>query len=123
MAENYFDPDEKPVAADTQSTDNSKSGVRRAWDAFSSRPENTAALLQFGIAMMQPRAQGQSSLGQFANSIGEAGEAATRNIAAQNLERDREAQREERESTAEYRRAQGQAALRNAAAYETIANN
>lgn len=117
--ENYFDPaEERPVARDTQSSDNSKSGVRAAWDAFTSRPENNAALLQFGISMLQPRATNQTSLGQFGQAIGEAGEASSRNIAAQNQELDREAQRAERLSTAEYRGKQGDAALINARAYE-----
>lgn len=125
MAENYLDPDSEtpPVARDTQSTDNSKSGVRQAWDQWTSKPENNAALLQFGIAMMQPRAQGQSSVGQFGNALGEAGEASTRNVTAQNLEKDREAQREERSSTAGYRDAQAKAALKNADAYGRQVDN
>lgn len=124
MAENYFDPtEEAPVARDTSSADASKSGVRAAWDQWTSKPENNAALLQFGIAMMQPRAQGQSSVGQFGNAIGEAGEASTRNVAAQNQELDRAAQREERLSTAAYRTKQGDAALMNAGAYGRQVDN
>lgn len=125
MTDNYFDPatDSPPVAQDTQSTDNSKSGVRKAWDAWSSKPENNASLIQFGIAMMQPRAQGQSAIGAFGNAIGEGAAASDRNVAAQNLEQDRAAQRDERTSTAEYRRAQGAAATTNAAAYSRIADN
>lgn len=123
MADNYFDPTEDaPVRNDTRSADASKGGVRAAWDEFSSKPENNAALIQFGIAMMQPRPQGQSSLGQFGNAIGYAGEASSGNIAAQNQEKDREAQRMERESTAGYRDKQGEAAMLNAKAYGKIAD-
>lgn len=124
MADNYFDPTEAaPVPQDTSSADASKGGVRKAWDAWTSKPENNAALLQFGIAMMQPRSQGQSSVGQFGNAIGEAGEASTRNIAAQNVEEDKTAQRAERLSTAEYRKAQSTAALQNAASYGRQVDN
>lgn len=80
-----WDPTEA-APSDTSSTDNSKSGIRQAWDEWTSRPENNAALLQFGIAMLQPRAPGQSGIGQFANAIGEAGQASERNIAAQQAE-------------------------------------
>ena len=68
---------------DTQSSDQSKSGLRQAWDAWTSRPENNAALLQFGLAMLQPRSPGQSAVGQFANAIGQGAEASDRNIASQ----------------------------------------
>lgn len=119
MADNYFDPnaEDPPVAQDTSSADASKSGVRKAWDAWTSRPENNAALLQFGIAMMQPRSQSQDVVGHFANAIGEGADASTRNVAIQGAEADKEAQRQERLSTAEYRKAQGTAALKNADAY------
>jgi hypothetical protein len=121
MAENYLDPAEDtpapPVAQDTQSTDNSKSGVRKAWDAWQSKPENSAALLQFGIAMMQPRAQGQSSLGQFANALGEGSAASDRNVAIQEAQQDRVIKRDENQSMADYRKAQATAALKNADSY------
>lgn len=122
---NYFDPtsDEAPVAQDTSSADASKGGVRKAWDAFTSKPENNAALIQFGIAMMQPRTQGQSSFGQLGNAVGSAGEASTANLAAQSAEQDRIAQRDERQSTADYRKAQSTAALQNAASYGRQVDN
>lgn len=68
---------------DTQSSDQSKSGLRKAWDAWTNRPENNAALLQFGLAMLQPRAPGQSGVGQFANAVGQGAEASDRNVASQ----------------------------------------
>jgi hypothetical protein len=82
-----LDPEEEaPSPAgpqDTQSSDQSKSGLRKAWDDWTARPENNAALLQFGISMLQPRAPGQSVMGAFANSIGQGAEASDRNVAAQ----------------------------------------
>lgn len=73
---------------DTQSSDQSKSGLRKAWDEWTARPENNAALLQFGISMLQPHAPGQTQLGAFANSIGQGAEASDRNVAAQNAAED-----------------------------------
>lgn len=84
-----FDPNsEEPVVPqDTQSSDVSKpSGLRRAWDAWTSKPENNAAMLQFGLNMLQPRAPGQSALGQFASSIGAGAEASGRETALQTAE-------------------------------------
>lgn len=91
-----LDPDDTPPAGaqDTQSSDQSKSKLRAAWDAWTSRPENNAALIQTGIAMLQPRAPGQSGIGAFANAIGEGAAASDRNVATQRAEADAAANRE-----------------------------
>jgi hypothetical protein len=92
-----FDPAEtqQPVVQDSQSTDESrrpqappdqKSGLRAAWDAWTSRPENNAALLQFGLNMMSPRAAGQSNLGHFAQAVGGGAEASGRSQELQKAE-------------------------------------
>lgn len=109
-----WDPTEA-APQDTQSSDNSKSGIRQAWEQFSARPENNAALLQFGLAMLQPRAPGQSAVGQFANAIGQGAEAADRNVATQQAQEQQQFLRNEK--TAEL-------ALkgREAGARETTAN-
>lgn len=112
-----LDPTEAPVQNDTRSSDASKSGVRAAWDQWSASPENRASLLQFGLAMMSPQPKGQTFMGSIANGIGEGSEAAARNIAAQQAELEQESKIEERASTAAYRRAQSEAALKNAEAY------
>jgi hypothetical protein len=119
MASNYFDPnsEEAPVASDSQSSDQSKSGLRKAWDAWTSRPENNAALLQFGIAMLQPRSPGQTALGQAANAVGAGAEASGRVQATEEALQTEEAKREELASLGEARKASSQAALQNAAAY------
>jgi hypothetical protein len=90
-----LDPEDQSPAGpqDTQSSDQSKPGLRAAWDAWTSRPENNAALLQFGLAMLQPRSPGQSGVGQFANAVGQGAEASDRNISAQRAETDAEAAR------------------------------
>lgn len=88
------DTEESPAGPqDTQSSDQSKPGLRKAWDAWTSRPENNAALLQFGLAMLQPRAPGQSGVGQFANAVGQGAEASDRNLTTQRTEADAESKR------------------------------
>lgn len=42
------------------------------WGQFLSDPKGRAALMSFGLAMMQPVAPGQSSLGHFGQAIGNA---------------------------------------------------
>lgn len=95
---NYLDPaadtSNPDVPQDSQSTDSSKPGLRKAWDDWTARPENNAALLQFGIAMLQPHAPGQTSLGAAANALGEAGGASDRNVAAARAEENAASQRE-----------------------------
>lgn len=92
-----WDPTEA-APNDTQSADASKSGIRQAWEQFSARPENNAALLQFGLAMLQPRAPGQSGIGQFANAVGQGAEAADRNIATQQAQEQQQFLRNEKTS-------------------------
>lgn len=99
-----FDPEEGAGG----STDASQPGYQKAWNAWTSKPENNAALLQFGIAMLQPRAPGQSGIGSIANSIGEAGGAMGRvedQRRAEELQNatiaDKEANRENQATTAE----------------------
>lgn len=103
-----FDPEEDVAPGDTTSQDASKPGFQSAWNKWTSRPENNAALLQFGISMLQPRAPGQSVIGAAANSIGNAGEAVGRvnaqtraDEAQASTEEDKAAQRENQKTVAE----------------------
>lgn len=87
----------------------------KGWDTFFSQPAVSAALLQFGINMLQPRQAGQSVAGAAGQSLGAAGETAGRVVSKQ-LETDlavakegREAQRvglEGRRTAVDERRAQ-----------------
>jgi hypothetical protein len=87
-----LDPQDEAVSRyDSQSSDQSKSGLRQAWDAWTSKPENNAALLQFGIAMLQPRSPGQSGIGAVANAVGEGAQASERNVALQQAQQKEEA--------------------------------
>lgn len=106
-----LDPtDEGPAGPqDSASSDQSKSGLRQAWDAWTSRPENNAALLQTGIALLQPRAPGQSGIGAFANAIGEGAQASERNVASQRAEEDAASNRSVKEREAGSREVTAQA--------------
>jgi hypothetical protein len=60
-----------------------QSGLRKAWDAWTSRPENNAAMINFGLSLMQPIQPGQSRLGHWGEAVGAGAEASTRNIEEQ----------------------------------------
>lgn len=49
-----------------------------SWMTHLQSPETRAALLQFGIGMLQPRQAGQTFMGQVGTSMGDAGQAAAR---------------------------------------------
>jgi hypothetical protein len=74
-----------PAGPGGQSDDVSQpSGLRRAWDAWTSRPENNAALLQFGLNMMSPYPG--NFAGHLAESIGSGAEAMSRSTETQRKE-------------------------------------
>jgi hypothetical protein len=73
------------------------------WNKWINKPNNRAALMQFGIAMLQPMGFGETGLGHLASSVGSAGEA------HQNVTK--EAQQAEKSSTeAELRESRARAA-------------
>lgn len=51
------------------------SKLTSGWNDWINKPNNRAALMQFGIAMLQPMGMGETSTGHFANAVGAAGEA------------------------------------------------
>jgi hypothetical protein len=53
-------------------------GLRNSWMDFLTRPETTAALLQFGASVLQPVGRGQSVLGNVGLAAADAGAAAGR---------------------------------------------
>ncbi len=59
------------------------------WNNWMAKPSNRAAMMQFGVAMMQPIGIGQSAIGNIANAVGEGGEAANR-VEQQDILRRRE---------------------------------
>lgn len=113
-----LDPEEASAPnPNTQAVDASASPIHDAWNKWTSSPANNAALLQFGIAMLQPHGTGQSQIGAAANAIGEAGQAEGRYTQAQGEEESRQAQIEDKESQAKARTVAGEAAMINARAY------
>jgi len=69
---NAFDPTlQQAPQTQGQSQDYSQPGsIRQAWSDWTSRPENNAALINFGLQMMQPVPAGQSRMGHFGEAVG-----------------------------------------------------
>jgi len=78
-----------------------KPTLSKLWDNWTSRPENNAALINFGLNMMQPKYPGETGLSHFANAVGAGAEASQRNIGAQEerSKREEEEALKEREAT------------------------
>lgn len=51
-------------------------GLIDQWGQWMGKPQNRAALMQFGIAMLQPMNQGETGSSHFANAVGSGGQAA-----------------------------------------------
>ncbi len=60
-----------------------RAGLASRWQDWMGRPENRAALLQFGLQMLQPVGAGQSQAGAIGQSIGAGAEAQQANIEQQ----------------------------------------
>lgn len=67
-----------------------------SWDTFFGNPAVAAALMQFGVNILQPRPQGQSVAGAFGSAVGAAGEAVGR-IQERKFNQDLATSREARE--------------------------
>lgn len=57
-----------------------KADLTSRWNDWLSAPENRAALMQFGVSLMQPISVGQSVAGHVGQALGGAAEAQTRNV-------------------------------------------
>jgi hypothetical protein len=90
------------------------SDLTSGWNAWINKPNNRAALAQFGIAMLQPMGMGETGVGHFANAVGAAGEA-HRHVTTQ------EQQDERSRTEAELRESRARAAETSANAAETRA--
>lgn len=90
------------------------SDLANQWRSFASSPEGGAALMQAGIAMLQPRPVGQSRLGQLGNAVAYGGEAAQNVTSQREKELDQQSLRDYRKNTGEAAQAKGDAALYNA---------
>src|SRR5258706_12493997 len=70
------------------------------WNSWVEKPNNRAALMQFGIAMLQPMGMGETGGSHFANAIGSAGEAHQRVTGQEQVARREDTAATLRESTA-----------------------
>lgn len=70
------------------------------WNSWVDKPNNRAALMQFGIAMLQPMGMGENASGHFANAVGSAGEAHQRVTGQEQLARKEDTSATLREATA-----------------------
>lgn len=69
-----------PEEPSTEGAPPAKKSLSESWNEFMNQPGNMAALVQFGIKMLQPTPVGQTTLGQLGNAVGAAGEAKQRVI-------------------------------------------
>lgn len=97
-----------PVAAPGAAqapVDPQRQARRDSWSSYFQRPEIRAALLQFGVGMLQPRGVGQTFAGQVGQSIGDAGQAAAR-VGEQQRQIAQDAREQQRLDLAESRQAE-----------------
>jgi len=104
--QNFLDPrDEQMMRQDTGP------GLADRWRGWLASPQNQAFLIQAGTAMLQPRPEGQTAIGQIAGSLGAGGEAAAR-VSKQEEEATEAASRQAyRASNADANQQKGEAAL------------
>lgn len=57
--------------------------ISTQWRSWMNNPNNNAALIQFGISLMQPVGLGQTPLGHLGSAVGDASQAITRREAEQ----------------------------------------
>ena len=100
---------QSPIQTDPDPSPEGVAARKQKWSEFFANPQVQAALLQFGVSALQPKAPGQSTAGALASAVGQGAEAATRVGTAQRtqeqqrLESEREGTRlglEERRTTA-----------------------
>lgn len=91
--------------------------LSQEWKTWLDDPQNKAALMQFGISLMQPVGLGQSALGHLGQAVGAGGEAANR-LAKEQLNEEeatsKQGLRESQATAAEQRATTAQARLEGA---------
>lgn len=89
------------------------SDMAGAWRNWLSDPDNRAALMQFGISLMQPVAVGQTPLGHFGQALGSAGETLDRRKAMALKEQEASSKQDLREAQASNAETRAAAAMSN----------
>lgn len=87
-----------------------QSDIAGQWKNWMANEGNRAALMQFGIAMMQPVGLGQTPLGHFGQAVGSVGELGTRREEAERKERELSSKEELRSAQAQVAEARAGAA-------------
>lgn len=72
-----------------------------SWNKWVDKPNNRAALMQFGIAMLQPVGMGETGISHFANAVGAAGQAGERVTQQQQTQEKHESDIDTRETRAQ----------------------
>lgn len=93
------------------------------WRGWLDNPDNSAALMQAGIALMQPMGFGQTPIGHFGNALGEAGEAMSRRAKQTKEDAEAESKMQARERRAEDRERRAGIAEQNAGLSSQRAQN
>lgn len=123
MADQFLDPEQAaPQAGAAPPPGVDSGGLAGAWRGFLQEPSNRAFMLQAGLAMMQPRPVGQSSLGHVANSLSQGGEAASSVQKADERRSEAESVQTARAKSTDARLMGADAALSRAASTEMNAN-
>lgn len=78
MALSPFDPTPDQSVPQAPQGAGNTTDLAGGWRDWINRPNNQAALMQFGIAMMQPIGIGETPLSHAASAVGSGGEAAAR---------------------------------------------
>ena len=104
-----------------QQDSDQQGGLFDRWNSWIDRPGNRAAMMQFGIAMLQPMQPGENWLSHGANALGYGGEAEARVAQQQQHEDLLESQARLRESQAGAAQTRAEAAQTAAAAREQSA--
>jgi hypothetical protein len=90
--DNPYDPTLPEDTAGRSSDASDRGTLSKMWDSWTAKPENNAALMQFGLNMMAPNVTGGGFLGHVAQGLGGGMEARDRSVAA---EQEREKSEEE----------------------------
>lgn len=73
-AQNAPPPENVPATSDMAMSSSQPNSLLKEWESFMNQPGNRAAVVQFGLNMMQPVGLGQTFMGHVAQSVGAAGD-------------------------------------------------
>lgn len=122
MADQYLDPEQGSQPGGAPAPGANGPGIADAWRGFLQEPSNRAFMLQAGLALMQPRPVGQSTMGHLASGISQGGAAANAVQVADERRAEAESVQTARAKSTDARLMGADAALSRAAATETNAD-